>query len=172
MTYAQHTKVNEARSRTEIEQLIRRHLGRDAFFSYGTIAGRAAIQFSAHGRPIRFELPLPSREQARTKAGRTYKGKQCKPPTEHEIEAWLNTEDRRRWRCMLLIIKAKLEAVALKLELFEGEMTDEERATAFEREFLADVVVQDKTGAQKSLYEVIRGASLGGQKLLPAVKNG
>lgn len=172
MTYAQRTNVSEARSRAEIEEVIRKHLGRDAFFSYGTMAGRAAIQFSAHGRQIRFELPLPNREQALDRAGRTYRGKQCKAPTEREIEAWLDAEDRRRWRCMLLIIKAKLEAVALKLELFEGALTTEDKAEAFEREFLADVVVQDKTGAMKSLYEVIRGASLGGQRLLPAVKNG
>ena len=70
MGYAAGTVVSEAKSRAEIEQTIRNHVGRDASYSYGTMAGRAAIQFSAYGRGIKFELPLPSREEAAKKAGR------------------------------------------------------------------------------------------------------
>lgn len=169
MPYASNTRVSESRSRAEIEEVIRKHLGRAASFSYGTMPGRAAIQFSAYGRQIRFELPLPSQEDAAAHAGRTYKGKQCRKPTVAEMSAWLEAEDRRRWRCLLLIIKGKLEAVALRIELLEIS-TDAAKASAFEQEFLASVVVQDKDGVQRSLYEAIRGASMGGQQLLPEIK--
>jgi hypothetical protein len=170
MPYATNTRVNEAQSRAEIERVIRKHLGREASFSYGSMSGRAAIQFAAYGRQIRFELPLPSREEAAQKAGRHYKDHQVRKPTPSEIEAWLEAEDRRRWRCLLLIIKGKLEAVSLRIELLESA-TDAEKASAFEQEFLASVVVQGKDGVVRSLYEAIRGASLGGQKLLPEVKS-
>lgn len=166
MPYASNTQVPESRSRAEIEQVIRKHIGRDAAFSYGTMAGRAAIQFAAYGRQIRFELPLPNREEGTAKAGRHYKERQVRKPTPAEIDAWLEAEDRRRWRCLLLIVKAKFEAVELKLELCEN---DAERAQVFEQEFLASVVVQGKDGRALSLYEAIRGASLAGQRLLPEV---
>ena len=157
-SYAQKTSVSEEKSRAEIEQTIRRHVGREAAFSYGTMAGKAAIQFSAYGRQIKFELPLPLQEEAESKArdGRAPNRK----PTTAQVEAWLDQEYRRRWRCMLLIIKAKFEAVSLKLELAESE---QEKGHVFEQEFLACIV---GTGGQ-TLYQVIREAKVGGQRLLP-----
>jgi hypothetical protein len=43
MGFAQGTSVSEERSRAEIEQTIRKHVGRNAAFSYGTIPGRAFL---------------------------------------------------------------------------------------------------------------------------------
>lgn len=158
MGYASGTTVPEEKSRAEIEQTIRKHLGRDADFSYGQTAGRAAIQFAAHGRQIKFELPLPTVTEGRERArdGRAPN----KPPTAAQVDAWLDAEHRRRWRCMLLIIKAKFEAVAMKLELAE---TDEEKAQAFEQEFLACIV----GSSGQTLYQAIQEAKVGGQRLLP-----
>ena len=42
MSYARGTTVSEEKSRAEIEQTIRRHVGRNAAFSYGTMLGKAA----------------------------------------------------------------------------------------------------------------------------------
>ena len=42
MTYARGTTVSEEKSRAEIEQTIRRHCGREAAFTYGTMPGKAA----------------------------------------------------------------------------------------------------------------------------------
>jgi hypothetical protein len=160
MSFAKGTTVSEEKSRAEIEQTIRRHVGREAAFSYGTMPGKAAIQFAAHGRQIRFELPLPSREEAFEKArdGRA-PGRKPTPP---QVEYWLDQEYRRRWRCMLLIVKAKFEAVEIKMELAE---TDAEKATVFEQEFLACIV---GTSGQ-TLYQAIQEAKVGGQRLLPPV---
>lgn len=157
MSYARGTTVSEEKSRAEIEQTIRRHCGRDAAFSYGTMPGKAAIQFAAHGRQIRFELPLPSKEEAVEKArdGRA----PGRRPTPAQVEDWLDREYRRRWRCMLLIIKAKFEAVEMKMELAESEA---EKASVFEQEFLSCIV----GSSGQTLYQTIREAKVGGQLLL------
>ena len=161
MGFAQGTSVSEERSRAEIEQTIRKHVGRSAAFSYGTIAGRAAIQFAAHGRQIKFELPLPDDKEAFEKArdGRAPGRK----PTPAQMEAWLDQEYRRRWRCMLLIIKAKFEAVELKMELAE---TEEEKNSVFEQEFLACIV----SPSGQTLYQAIQEAKVGGVRLLAPVE--
>jgi hypothetical protein len=160
MSYATGTTVSEEKSRAEIEQVIRRHVGREASFNYGTMPGKAAIQFAAHGRQIRFELPLPTRDEAAEKArdGRAPRDR----PTPARIEAWLDQEYRRRWRCMLLIIKAKFEAVEIKMELAETEL---DRGQVFEQEFLACIVWQ---GGQ-TLYQAIQEAKIGGQRFLSPV---
>lgn len=158
MSFAKGTTVSEEKSRAEIEQTIRRHVGRDAAFSYGTMPGMAAIQFAAHGRQIKFELPLPTQEEAFVKArdGRA----PDRRPTGPQMEAWLDQEYRRRWRCMLLIVKAKFEAVEMKMELAETEL---EKSQVFEQEFLACIV---GTSGQ-TLYQAIQEAKVGGQRLLP-----
>ena len=160
MSYARNTTVSEEKSRAEIEQTIRRHVGRDAAFSYGTMPGKAAIQFASYGRQIKFELPLPTRIEAGEKArdGRAPNS----PPTHGQIETWLDQEYRRRWRCMLLIIKGKLEAAALKMELAE---TETDKAQVFEQEFLACIV---GNGGQ-TLYQAIQEAKVGGVRMLPPV---
>ena len=124
--------------------------------------GKAMIQFAAYGRSIRFELPLSSKDEAIEKArdGRA----PGRRPTPGQVEDWLDQEYRRRWRCMLLIIKAKFEAVEMKMELVE---TDEERARVFEQEFLACIV---GNGGQ-TLYQAIQEAKIGGQRLLPLVES-
>jgi hypothetical protein len=162
MSYARGTTVSEEKSRAEIEQTIRRHVGRDAAFSYGTMPGKAAIQFAAYGRQIKFELPLPTKEEGAEKArdGRA----PGRRPTPAQIEYWLDQEYRRRWRCMLLIIKAKFEAVEMKMELAEGDV---EKSGIFEQEFLACIVGQ---GGQ-TLYQAIQEAKVGGQRLLPPVES-
>jgi hypothetical protein len=163
MSYAKSTTVSEENSRAEIERTIRKHVGRDASFTYGSMRGKAAIQFSAHGRQVRFELPLPSAEEAAAKIRALATHNTVTPS---RVDAWLDQEHRRRWRCMLLIVKAKFEAVALKLELAE---TEEERSQIFEQEFLACLVVGN---GQQTIYQAIREAKLGGQRLLPSVEDG
>ena len=100
MPYAERTKVPVDRSRTEIERTLARY-GADAF-GYGWDAGRAAISFRANGRHVRFTMPVGDDPQ----------------------------DERRRWRALVLVVKAKLEAV-------------ESGITTFEDEFLAHIVLPD-----------------------------
>jgi hypothetical protein len=96
--YAEGTEVPADRSRTEIEKTLAR-FGADQFGN-GWREDSAVIVFRAHGRHIRFTLPLPTAE---------------KWPTATRREA----EIRRRWRSLSMCIKAKLESVATGIETFE-----------------------------------------------------
>jgi hypothetical protein len=98
--YAERTKVPVAQTRTEIERALARY-GADAF-GYGWDGDRSVISFRAQGRYVRFAIQIPSSPQ----------------------------EERQRWRALLLVVKAKLEAV-------------ESGITSFEEEFLAHVVLPD-----------------------------
>ena len=110
--FAAKTKVPVDRTRGEIEQALRRY-GADQFIS-GWEHGRAMLGFRVRDRMVRFELPLPKANDAGTRM------------QQERIEQ----EIRARWRALLLVIKAKLEAV-------------ESQISTFESEFLAHIVLPD-----------------------------
>lgn len=111
MAYAQDTSVPVERSRAEIERLLRHH-GATSIAS-GWEDGRAAIQCRIQGRVLRFTVPLPLRaEYGHTPAGRTR--------TTAQITAAVEQAERSRWRALMLVIKAKIEAVESGIETFEN----------------------------------------------------
>lgn len=107
MTYAENTKVPVEKTKAEIERTVNKY-GASAFGSF-TERDRAVIVFASQNRRVRFDLPLPIGDDARADKIR-----------------------RVRWRALLLCLKAKLEAVALKIETFEEA-------------FLSHVVLPDGT---------------------------
>lgn len=115
--YAQGTKVPVIQSRGEIERMLSRH----KCSQYGTavdyVALVARVQFRAHDRIVRFVLKLPD-------------------PKKYGAGERFAQEERRAWRALLLVIKAKLEAV-------------ENSIATFEEEFLAHIVMpNDQTVAE------------------------
>lgn len=103
--YAQDTDVSEARSRDEIERILRR-VGADAF-AYAWEGERVTVRFRLQGRLIQLGVPMPdARDPAvcRTPSGRARTSRT-------EIEKALTAERRRRWRVLLLLLKASFEAV-------------------------------------------------------------
>ncbi len=112
--YAAGTEVSSDRSRTEIERTLRRYGATQ--FLYGWSGRRATVGFTAHGRSIRFELPMPDandREFTRTDTGRTRSETAAADAYEKAV--------RQRWRALALVVKAKLEAVASGISTFEDE---------------------------------------------------
>jgi hypothetical protein len=109
--YAARTKVPADRTRLEIEALMRKR-GADQFFS-GADKERAVLAFRAKGRHMRFTLPLAGAR------------------SEQMI--------RSRWRALLLVIKARLEAIDLGI-------------MGWEDAFLADIILPDK----RTVAEVMR----------------
>jgi hypothetical protein len=105
--YAARTRVPAEKTRHDIETLMRRR-GADQFFS-GQEAGRALLAFRLNGRHLRFVLPLDVRSEQQM---------------------------RSRWRALLLVIKAKLEAVDIGIttveEAFLGETVLPDRRTVTE----------------------------------------
>ena len=112
--YAADTSVSVEKSRAEIERTLIRY-GATEFLS-GWDSGRAALGFQMRGRRIRYILPLPDRdapEFTRSAQGRSRS-------TEHAQREW-EQACRQRWRALLLIIKAKLEAIEAGVTSFEDE---------------------------------------------------
>jgi hypothetical protein len=119
--YASETSVPWERTRNEIEQTLNRYKCTE--FGYLTAPRSALIAFRHKGIAYRLELPMPddkARQITHDPAGRKR--------DERRRLAALEQETRRRWRVLLLLIKAKLEAVEI------GN-------TTMEREFLADLVL-------------------------------
>lgn len=103
MRYARRTVVPVSRSRAEVENLVLRY-GADQFGSaLDTEHARAMIQFRIASWLVRFVLPLDGCNEQ---------------------------QQRQRWRALVLVIKAKLEAV-------------ESGITTIEEEFLPHVVTPD-----------------------------
>jgi hypothetical protein len=123
MAYATKTSVSVDRSRSEIEQVLRRY-GADQFsFGSDDSRGLAVIRFRAHDRTVQFVLRLPEKVAYR----KTPTGLQR---TAAAVEKEWEQACRSRWRALLLCIRGKLEAV-------------ESQITEFEEEFLAHIILPD-----------------------------
>lgn len=102
--FAEDTAVPVGRSQDEVKDRLRK-AGADRIAVYES-AATSAVAFTLEGRMCR--ITIPTRPDA-------------KDPRQDE---------RRAWRLLLLLLKAKLEAVR-------------EGATTIEREFLADMLLAD-----------------------------
>jgi hypothetical protein len=130
--FAEDTSVPVERSRAEIEALLRRNGAEGFAFSWSHKEDMIGFQWRGH--KIKFTLPAINDDKVRSIARREQ----------------LN---RSRWRALLLVIKAKLEAVHAGIAIFEEE-------------FLAYVVTQDGTTVGEHLVPQLRG----GQLSLPPAK--
>jgi hypothetical protein len=110
MTFAAKTRVPVDKTRLEIERLVKRY-GATGFLS-GYDGKIARIEFLAQNRHIRLTVLVPDGEQAA----------------------------RQKWRALLLLVKAKLEAVSAKI-------------ATFEEAFFADIVVP---ATNKTVWETAR----------------
>jgi len=110
MAYAETTTVSVEKSRAEIEQLLRKH-GASAF-AMSWNEDRAVIQCGIRERVVRFGIAMPLRADHKYDRRRQAR-------SQDQISAAVAQTERARWRAMLLVIKAKLEAVDLGIETFE-----------------------------------------------------
>ena len=116
MSFAENTSVPVERSRAEIERLLTKY-GASKFIS-GWDDQRAVVGFEMRGRAIRMTLPLPKpTDPAFTKRARSRWGQSKSEAARRRFDQEL----RRRWRALLLVIKAKLEAVQSGIVTFEEE---------------------------------------------------
>jgi hypothetical protein len=101
--YAERTQVGVDQSQLQVKTMLKR-AGADQIAVYES-AEKWAVAFRLDGRFYRLTIPVRDTANAQQ-------------------------EERRAWRLVLLLVKAKLEAV-------------KEGATTFEREFLADMMMPD-----------------------------
>lgn len=126
--YASETSVPVERSRAEIEETLRRY-GATEFHS-GWKAEAAMIGFRIKTLFVRFVLPFPNKTDRKFthKKVRGYDQKMSELQQHRAYEQEL----RSRWRAMLLVIKAKLEAVECGI-------------SSIEQEFLAFIVMPNQS---------------------------
>ena len=124
--YAEGTTVSSSQSRAEIERTLSRY-GADGFM-YGWEGERAIVAFRMHNRHVKFVLPMPAKSEFARTPTRGHARSQ-----EQTERAW-EQACRQRWRALALVVKAKLEAVAAGI-------------TVFEDEFLAHIVLPDGSTA-------------------------
>jgi hypothetical protein len=140
--FAEDTKVPAMQSRQEIERLLERH--RCAQFGTAVDYEKllAQVQFKAHGRLVRFRVPLPD-------------------PKKFPRDDKRSQEERRVWRALLLVIKAKLESADSGIETFESA-------------FLAQIVLPNDATTYEVMRPLISDAYTRGlmPKLLPSAPEG
>jgi hypothetical protein len=138
VAYAENTSVPVEKSRTEIEKLLQKHRCAKFMAGVDNEAHRATVQFQAHNRIIRFEIALPDPKDPQfKKIKNSYLQR-----TAAGVAKLVEQVERSRWRALLLVIKAKLEAV-------------ESNIATFEEEFMAHIVLpNDQTVGQWVLPEV------------------
>jgi len=120
--YARNTNASSDKSRSEIEKVLQRY-GATGFM-YGWEGSKAVIGFKQDNWVIKFELPMPDKNSDEFRI--TPSGRHERSETD-QLKAW-EQATRQRWRALLLVIKAKLEAV-------------ESGITTFQTEFMAHVVM-------------------------------
>lgn len=136
MQYAKETNVSSELSRLEIEKTLIRYGAQN--FAYASAPGKSMIGFTMHDRQVRFVLPLPKQEEFRlTPTGRDRSEKS-------QYDAW-EQACRQRWRALLLVIKAKLEAAECGISTFESE-------------FMANIVLPDNRTAGDFMLPQIAAA--------------
>jgi hypothetical protein len=98
--YAHGTKVPADRTRSEIELLLEKNGAVGSMF--GTVHGQALVAFEMRDRRLKFTVPMPT-------------------VSRRDSEQKVKAEIRRRWRALLLVLKAKLEAVRSGVVEFDVE---------------------------------------------------
>lgn len=123
--FAEGTKVAIETTRAELERLLRAY-GADAIV-VGWDGPLSTIAFRIRGRHVKYTIERPSASESVVSSYPS-----GKPRPRHLHAEAIAAEHRRRWRALLLIVKAKLELVA-------GGDAD------FEDEFLSHTMLPDGT---------------------------
>ncbi|MEM9286714.1 MAG: hypothetical protein AAGA36_00100 [Pseudomonadota bacterium] len=143
MAYAETTSVSPEKSKAEIEGMLRK-AGAKKFMQFWDDE-QAVIQFMLNDRMVRFVLPMPDR-----KDHRFHYTAQNKRRTAKAAEQQYEQGIRQKWRALLLVIKAKLEAID------SGIVT-------FDEEFMAHIVLPDnKTMGEVFVPQIAQSYEDGG----------
>ncbi len=154
--YATGTEVPVERSRAEIERVLDKYGARG--FAYAKEGARCMIGFrvlDTDGRVlgVRMYLPLPDPDDKIFRETSTGKPRSA----ESSRSAW-EQACRSAWRALLLVVKAKLEAV-------------DSGISTIEREFLADVILPDGRTILEHIADQRPALEAGGSiRLLPSGK--
>lgn len=150
MSYANGTVVPAEKSRMELEKILRRAGAvQHGFMNDGQCA---MVAFILDGRHIKLSIKIPTLQEMQARSKYSY--------DEKRLLRMVDQEERRLWRVMVLLVKAKLEAVAQGL-------------SDVQREFLADLVVENGKTVSEVLHAQLDEVRRGGKvKLLLGAARG
>lgn len=136
MSFAKGTVVPVDRSQAELSRVLKQH-GASGF---GTMreGDRAQVLFRLQDRNVRLSVDIPP--IVKPKWG---------PITDSMMRKHA-AEERRRWRVLLLLVKAKLEVIA-------------DKSSTVEREFMPDVMLPNGVTVSEIVAPEIRRIYDGGQ---------
>lgn len=146
MAFAEGTNVPVEKTRGEIESLVRKYGAEQ--FSSGWDGRQAGLVFVVKGRRVKFVVPMPDGTDKKLRA----KAASMRGWLATNLPKVVEAEERRRWRCLLLAIKAKLEIVQSGI-------------ATFEEEFLSHIV----TDSGQTVYERISTDTMMTARMLPAM---
>ncbi len=131
MGYAEKTKVPVGQTQAEIRRTLEKY--KAGGFAFGEQPGLHMVSFLMSNRQIKIVVPMPV-------IGSLKPNSKYVKWKEDEVAK----EIRRRWRCLLITIKAKLECV-------------ESGITTLEQEFLAHIVLPNgQTMGQVAIPQIER----------------
>jgi len=161
MSFAEGTSVSVEKSKSELERLLVKHGAKQYGTAHDEENGTAVVYFKMSDRHIRLTIPVPplTNWPDPTKASYQQKVRGKTPRTWDRMGAegrasWVRAQweqaSRTRWRCMILIVKAKLEHIALGMSDVQSE-------------FLADITLPDGRSVAELLKPAIDRAYLEGK---------
>ena len=119
--YAKDTSVPVDRSQAEVRRIFARY--KATGFMFAEQGGQAMVAFTAQGRNIVLPVPMPDRASDSIKYLPSRSKYDVHGPQRSlgsQQEAY-DQEVRQRWRVLVLLLKAKLEAIEIGTSTFEDE---------------------------------------------------
>lgn len=149
--FAEKTDVSVERSRSEIDGLLAKAGASQRGIVHDDELGTATIAFRLEERHVRMTVRLPKIEDF-TKTTRNVNQHERKEVLRkpEELRRVHEQACRQRWRQMALLVKAKLEAVAIGV-------------STVEREFLADIFLADGRTLHEALAKPLGQMYLDGK---------
>ncbi len=147
--FASDTSVPVDKTRAEIERLVTTTHKCKRFSSGMDYENNTAqVQFETHNRIVRFVLALPNQNDQKFRKHPRYTW-QVLPADSAKVRERYEQACRTIWRALLLVIKAKLEAVSNDIGTFENE-------------FLANIVMPNNQTVGDILSPMIEQAYTNG----------
>lgn len=110
MSYAKNTTISVEDSQADIQNLLRKH----GATKFGIDYNHNAVLFELNKRSIRINLPMPVRDDySITLAGQKR--------NDAQIDKMYDQAVKQKWRALLLIIRAKLEAIESGITTMEDQ---------------------------------------------------
>lgn len=113
--YAQNTEAPADKTRNDIHKMLTKSGA--TRFGYTCEPGYDVVAFEMEGRRIKLTLPTPDRKDERVLYTESQRWMRSPKEQEKAYQQLL----RSRWRALYLVIKAKIEAVAIGISTFEDE---------------------------------------------------